>query len=255
MKKKVSIILSAILLTASISTAAFAENVKAPLTQENNTAKQTFLQDHSTQFTKLTELRTEVTAAIQENKNLESQIKEKIKGSYGTLSHDQINQIKTAVQQDKDFKVQIKNLNENKKSLAAQVKAAVKSKDSDTVASLKSQISDITKQISDLKDKTAANKKAIEPFKDQLKEANDNKKALNNKIQPLRDQNKQLMQKIQQERITKKDLWTSCNSQIQSKDYTSASQTFDQILEVKSSILTDLKAKTEVLKQILTTIS
>ncbi|NGX98165.1 MAG: hypothetical protein G4V63_24050, partial [Candidatus Afipia apatlaquensis] len=136
MKKIVSIVL-VILLVGLFPVAAFAEDAKTSLTPEQKAARQSFLQDYYDKMAKLTDLRAQTYAARQENKTLEGQIKEKLKGLYGTLNKDQI---KTIVQQNKDLVSQAKGLNENRKTLVSQFKAAVKDRDTTKTASLKTQI-------------------------------------------------------------------------------------------------------------------
>lgn len=250
MKKILSIILTLLLISLfPIST--FAEDAKTTLTPVQQAARQEFLKGYYDKMTKLTSLRAQTVSARQENNNLENQIKEKLKGLYGTLNKAQVDQIKALVQQNKDVVTQARALNEKRKPLVQQFKTAVKSRDTSTAANLKNQILDLTQQIKDLKSKIAENRKSIEPLKSQIKTARDNIKALRDKIKSLQDQNKQLIQKINQEEKAKQDLWVTYHSQIQIKDYEAAGKTLDQILTAKADILTDIKARTEILKQIL----
>lgn len=254
MKKIISIVL-VILLIALFPIAAFAEDTKTSLTPGQKAARQAFLQDYYDKMAKLTELRAQTYKARQENKTLEEEIKEKLKGLYGTLNKEQVDQVKTIVQQNKDLETQAKALNQNRKSLVSQFKTAVKDRDTGKAADLKSQILDLTKQIEDLRAKVAANRTTIEPLKSQIKTSKDEIKALKDKVKSLQDQNKQLIQKINQEEKAKQELWTTYRSQIQSKDYTAAGKTLDQILTAKANILTDINTRTDVLKQILAAIS
>lgn len=254
MKKIISLVLVVLLVGLFPVAASAADTSTATLTPEQKAARQAFLQDYYDKMTKLTDLRAQTYAARQENANLENQIKEKLKGLYGTLNADQVNQIKTTVQQDKDLVAQARTLNQNRKNLVAQFRAAVKNRDTSTAANLKNQILDLTKQIEDIRAKVTANRTTIEPLKSQIKTARDNIKALRDKIKSLQDQNRQLVQKINSEEKAKQELWTTYRSQIQSKDYAAADKTLDQILTAKANILTDIKARTEILNQILSAI-
>lgn len=253
MKKIISLVL-VVLLIGLFPVAAFADTKAASLTPEQKEARQSFLQGYYDKMVKLSDLRAQTYAARQENANLEDQIKEKIKGLYGTLNADQVDQAKTIAQQNKDLVSQAKTLNQNRKDLVTQFRAAVKNRDTNTASNLKNQILDLTKQIEDIRAKVTANRATIEPLKSQIKTARNNIKALRDKIKSLQDQNRQLIQKINQEEKAKQELWTTYRSDIQSKDYAAAGKTLDQILTAKANILTDIKARTAILNQILNAI-
>lgn len=254
MKKIVSLILT-VLLIGLFPITAFAEDTKTTLTPEQQAARQAFLKDYYSKMATLTDLRAQTAAARQENTKLENQIKEKLKGLYGTLNKDQVNQIKTTLQQDKDLEAQARALNEKRKPLVEQFKTAVKNRDTSAAASLKDQILDLTKQIEDLRSKITSDRATMNPLKQQLKAARDKIQAIHDKIKSLQDQNKQIIRKINQEEKAKQGLWATYHSQIQARDYAAAGKTLDQILTAKANILTDIKARAEILKQILSTIN
>lgn len=259
MKRIISTILMVIMLLGT-STVAFAEGTTTSpqpnLTSEQQQARDQFLSVYLDKMTKLADLRAQTKAAEDANNTIASQIKVKEKASTASQQNqDAIDKIKTVAQQNKDLVTQAKTLNTQRVTLRKQFDEAVKNRDTNTAASLKDQILSITNQIEGLRAQAKANMDSVQALKDQVKAYRDTVKAKQDKIKPLFQQAKDIHQKIVNEEKAKNALWGTYKQNIQAKDYTAAGNTLQSILDAKTQIIADIKARGDILNQILSNLN
>ncbi|WML33091.1 hypothetical protein [Clostridium sp. OS1-26] len=264
-------------LTASVilgaSTVAFAAGDTTITSSDNTQVTQTQTQDQTTQsttsssitsdqfystvymdkMTTIVDLRAQTKVALDANKAIEEQIKNGIK-AYNT-SGDIGGQVKTEREKVKNDITQTRMLVQQRNTLRKQFQAAIKANDSATMKSIEPQIQALTSQIDSEKKQVDADKAALQPLVDQLKTANNARKQKLQQLQPLIQQNKDLHQKIVQEETAKNQLWKSYSDQIKARDFTSAGNTLQSIIDAKTQIIKDIKANGDILNQLLNAIN
>ncbi|MBC8060330.1 MAG: hypothetical protein H7Y18_06650 [Clostridiaceae bacterium] len=249
MRKILSTILTMIMVL-SISSNVFAAGNADSLTPDQKAAKDTFMSTFYTQWQTLVDLRLQTVKALEVNKALRTQIATAAKNS-STLDKDSLAKIKTVALQNKDIVTQIKALDVQRKDLVTKWHAAVKAKDTSTMASLSDQIKGLNSQITTLKAQIKTNSDTIKPLKDQIKVYRDAVSKRKTTLTPLRQAEKTLHDKIVSEEKAKSALWTTYRAAIKNKDYAVAKTTFQSIIDAKKQILVDIKENTSNLNNIL----
>jgi len=224
-----------------------------PGQQTDTTTPSTKEQFYSTVYmekmTTIVDLRVQTQSALDANKAIVDQIKAALK-TLNTVG-DLEGQVKAAREKVKNDVAQARTLVQQRKELRKQFQAAIKSKDTATMKSIQAQIQALDSQINTLKQQSEADKAAAQPLVDQLKAARDAKKQKLQQLQPLMQQDKDLHQKIVQEEAAKNQLWKSYGEQVKAGDFTSAGNTLQSIIDAKTQIIKDIKAKGDVLNQLL----
>lgn len=259
MKKTIISILTASLIMGT-STMAFAaenpttsgENSSTTVTQTTNqtsAAKQFKDTVYKEKMATIVDLRTQTKNALDANKAILDKIKSSLKAL--NPSSDLKGQVKSGQEKVKNDASQAKTLNQQRSDLRSKLQAAKEAKDTATINSIKAQIKDLDSQITAIKNQSQTDKSAVQPLTTQLKASNDARKQKLQQLQPLIQQNKDLHQKIAQEEADKNKLWESYKAQVKAKDFTSAGNTLQSIIDAKTQIINDIKAKGDVMNQIL----
>lgn len=220
----------------------------------NQSAKEQFYSTvYMEKMTTIVDLRVQTQSALDANKAISDQIKAALK-TLNTVG-DLEGQVKAAREKVKNDVAQARTLVQQRKELRKQFQAAVKSKDTATMKSLQTQVQALDSQINTLKQQSQTDKAAAQPLVDQLKAARDAKKQKLQQLQPLMQQDKDLHQKIAQEEAAKNQLWKSYGEQVKAGDFTSAGNTLQSIIDAKTQIIKDIKAKGDILNQLLTAVN
>lgn len=249
MKKIVSTVLALSMLFGAAPIARAEEPPTQAITPEQQEARQKYLPIHLEKMTQLTDLRAQTEAAVENNNNLAKQIKEKITSQ--KQNQDAIASIKAVIAKNKELTAQAKNLNTQRADALKQFRDAVKSKDASAAASAKDKVLALNSQIESLRQQIKANIDSIKSQKDQLKAYRDALKSKRDQVKPLSEQAKSLREKIVSAEQAKQKLWETYKANINSKDYDSAANTLQSIIDTKANILKDIKARGEILANIL----
>lgn len=255
MKKVISAVLalSMVLGTATISKAAGATT---PLTPEQQEARQKYLPIHLEKMTQLTDLRTQTKTVVDNNNNLTKQIKDKVQSVKDSQQNkDTIASIKSTLQKNKDLVAQAKDLNNQRAEAQKQFKEAVKAKDTTAANAAKEKVLALNSQIESLRQQIKANSDSVKPLKDQITALRNSVKSIKDQAKPLEQQAKDLRQKISEQEKAKNQLWQTYKSNIQAKDYTTAANTLQSIIDAKTKILADIKSRGDILNNILSVVN
>lgn len=252
MKRLLSTVL-ALSMVFSVGTITRAEEPTADntLTQEQKDARQKYLPIHLDLMTKLTDLRAQTKAAVENNNGLGDQIKEKAKAFSSKQNQDTIAKLKSVVEDNKKLAEQTKGLHAQRVEALKQFRDAVKARNSADANAAKDKVTSLNNQIETLRQQIKANSDSVKSQKDQLKTLRDSIKAKKAEIKPLHEQAKALGQQINTAEQAKQKLWETYKANIKAKDYTNAASTLQSIIDAKANILKDIKARGEILTNLL----
>lgn len=220
----------------------------------NQSAKEQFYSTvYMNKMATIVDLRVQTQSALDANKAISNQIKSALKTL--NTAGDLEGQVKAAREKVKNDVTQARTLVQQRNGLRKQFQATIKSKDTATMKNIQAQVQALDSQINTLKQQSETDKAAAQPLVDQLKAARDAKKQKLQQLQPLMQQDKDLHQKIVKEEAAKNQLWTSYANQVKVGDFTSAGNTLQSIIDAKTQIIKDIKAKGDVLNQLLNAIN
>lgn len=256
MKKIISTVLAlSMILGTSTITRAEEPASDSALTQEQKEARQKYLPIHLEKMTQLTDLRAQTKAAVESNNNIAKQIKEKAKSNSPKQNQEAIDNIKAVVAKNKELAAQAKTLHSQRLEAQKQFRDAVKARDTAAAASAKDKVTALNSQIEALRQQIKTNSDSTASQKDQLKAYRDSLKSKKDQLKPLSEQAKSLNQKIKSGEEAKRKLWETYKANIKAKDYNAAATTLQSIIDAKASILVDIKARGEILNNMLSVVS
>jgi len=246
MKKPLIVLLTALAISTSGITMAFADDTTPATTTPATSVSQTVYQPPASdpnrdalkaQILVLKGLRDQekalneqLQAQTQTNKGLIQQIKSSVDQSL-------VDKIKQVNATDKDIRTnQIEPLVAQIKTLRSQLETTT---DKDQKAQIRDQIKQLVAQVKPLWDQIKANRQSIQDDINTVKAQRQAAQQAFSAAKPLWENQKTMWAQVKTLDQQKQGLWTTYNGQVKAKDYVDALTTLNQIIGLKQQIITE----------------
>jgi len=211
-----------------------------------------FVTEYLNKMQTIVELRVQTETARNENNAIVTEIKALMNSNDRASIQGKVDQIKQMHETNKNSLAKAKTFATQRVDLRKQWQNAIKDKDTTKSATVKDQITDLTKKVEDIRSEIKTNITTVSPLLAEVKAYRDANKLQIEQIKPLFVQTTAIQKKISNEIIAKDELWKDFSVYVKEKNYDQALIIINSIITAKQDILANIQSKNLILNQILT---